>query len=581
MYLCGLSKKIVPMRAIKAVLSEAVVDILSAEFGVQTEPPALQITRKEFDGQLTLVVFPYTRSAGMSPPQLAQRIGERLMEQVGAVEGFNVVKGFLNLSLRPDFWTDRLRSQLEAAPNTTVEAPRKLVVEYSSPNTNKPLHLGHIRNNLLGHSVSEILKAVGHRVTKVQVINDRGIHICKSMYAWQQKGEGDTPASRGMKGDKLVGEFYVAFDKMYKKEVAELMATGRTEEEAKKEAPCLLGAQSLLRRWEESDPDVLELWREMNSWVYAGFETTYASLGVDFDKNYYESETYLLGKDEIQKGLKEGVFFAKEDGSVWIDLTDEGLDEKILLRSDGTAVYMTQDIGTAIQRYVDFGLDGMVYTVGNEQEYHFKVLFLVLARLGHQWAERLYHLSYGMVNLPSGKMKSREGTVVDADDLIDEMKQTAQQISEELGKTDGLGAEEKQSLYSMVGLGALKYFILKVDPAKNMLFDPEESVDFNGDTGPFIQYTHARIRSLQRKAAGSELQTANWAEADAAAAFVVDVDALTLSCGDQQWGLTLAEGPKQMLLSGQWDATGQLLANDGALKATAQRLPYLRQFQAA
>ncbi|NBR83323.1 MAG: arginine--tRNA ligase [Flavobacteriia bacterium] len=517
MYLCALSKKIVPMRAIKAVLSEAVVDILSAEFGVQTEPPALQITRKEFDGQLTLVVFPYTRSAGMPPPELAQRIGERLMEQVSAVDGFNVVKGFLNLSLRPNFWTDRLRSQLEAAPNTSVEAPRELVVEYSSPNTNKPLHLGHIRNNLLGHSVSEILKAVGHRVTKVQVINDRGIHICKSMYAWQQKGEGDTPASRGMKGDKLVGEFYVAFDKMYKKEVAELMATGRTEEAAKKEAPCLLGAQSLLRRWEESDPDVLELWREMNSWVYAGFETTYASLGVDFDKNYYESETYLLGKDEIQKGLNEGVFFAKEDGSVWIDLTDEGLDEKILLRSDGTAVYMTQDIGTAIQRYVDFGLDGMVYTVGNEQEYHFKVLFLVLVRLGHQWAERLYHLSYGMVNLPSGKMKSREGTVVDADDLIDEMKQTAQQISQELGKTDGLGAEEKQSLYSMVGLGALKYFILKVDPAKNMLFDPEESVDFNGDTGPFIQYTHARIRSLQRKAAGSELQTAKWAEADAAA----------------------------------------------------------------
>lgn len=500
------------MIAIKELIGRAVVEILSSDFGLEVEQPGLQITRKEFEGQLTLVVFPYTKLAKMAPPALAEAIGQSLVDRVEMVEGFNVVKGFLNLELKPSFWKDRLTSLNDGENSHQVTSPQKLVIEYSSPNTNKPLHLGHIRNNLLGHSVSEILKAVGHDVSKVQIINDRGIHICKSMYAWEKEGNGETPESSGLKGDKLVGNYYVAFDKLYKKEVAELVDRGMEEDQAKKEAPSIKGAQDLLRKWEAGDKEVLQIWNTMNGWVYDGFDKTYDALGVSFDKNYYESNTYILGKDVIEQGLEKGIFYRREDSSVWVDLTDEGLDEKILLRSDGTAVYMTQDIGTAIQRYEDFNLDGMVYTVGNEQEYHFKVLFLILSKLGYPWAEKLYHLSYGMVNLPSGKMKSREGTVVDADDLVVEMHTTAQEISEELGKTEGMDDSFKSELYKTVGLGALKYFILKVDPAKNMLFDPAESVDFNGNTGPFIQYTHARIRSLERKASANGLNLNQWAE---------------------------------------------------------------------
>lgn len=488
------------MMLIKEAIGQAVVELLAADYGINVPMPSLQITRKEFEGELTLVVFPYTKDTRMAPPALAEAIGKALMERVSSIASYNVVKGFLNLSLKPEFWLDRLQTLSSNKEQVRHPQPRKIVVEYSSPNTNKPLHLGHIRNNLLGHAVSEVLKAVGHEVVKVQIINDRGIHICKSMYAWMQSGGHESPETSKIKGDKLVGNYYVAFDKQYKQEIAELQATGLSEEAAKQQAPSILGAQDLLRKWEAGDADTLALWNKMNAWVYAGFDATYSALGVSFDKNYYESNTYLLGKDVVQKGLSSGVFYQREDGSVWIDLRDEGLDEKLLLRKDGTAVYMTQDIGTAIQRYEDFQLDGMVYTVGNEQEYHFKVLFLILKKLGYNWAERLFHLSYGMVNLPSGKMKSREGTVVDADDLIAEMHESARSISEELGKTEGLAENERQQLYRQVGLGALKYFILKVDPAKNMLFDPNESVDFNGNTGPFIQYTHARIRSLQRKA---------------------------------------------------------------------------------
>lgn len=488
------------MMLIKEAIGQAVVELLAADYGINVPMPSLQITRKEFEGELTLVVFPYTKDTRMAPPALAEAIGKALMERVSSIASYNVVKGFLNLSLKPEFWLDRLQTISSNKEQVRHPQPRKIVVEYSSPNTNKPLHLGHIRNNLLGHAVSEVLKAVGHEVVKVQIINDRGIHICKSMYAWMQSGGHESPETSKIKGDKLVGNYYVAFDKQYKQEIAELQATGLSEEAAKQQAPSILGAQDLLRKWEAGDADTLALWNKMNAWVYAGFDATYSALGVSFDKNYYESNTYLLGKDVVQQGLSSGVFYQREDGSVWIDLRDEGLDEKLLLRKDGTAVYMTQDIGTAIQRYEDFQLDGMVYTVGNEQEYHFKVLFLILKKLGYNWAERLFHLSYGMVNLPSGKMKSREGTVVDADDLIAEMHESARSISEELGKTEGLAEDERQQLYRQVGLGALKYFILKVDPAKNMLFDPNESVDFNGNTGPFIQYTHARIRSLQRKA---------------------------------------------------------------------------------
>jgi arginyl-tRNA synthetase len=444
-----------------------------------------------------LVVFSLLKKIKGNPVAIGTAIGAFLKEQLDEITDFNVVKGFLNLSLSDSYILDQFYN---LDPQKGIDSKGGRLVEYSSPNTNKPLHLGHIRNNLLGYSVAKILEAAGHKVYKTQIINDRGIHICKSMLAWKRFGEGQTPDSTGIKGDKLVGNFYVAFDKAYKEEIAQLVASGTDKETAEKTAPILLEAQEMLRKWEAGDQEVVDLWSTMNGWVYDGFEVTYKNLGVDFDSYYYESDTYLLGKDIITEGLKKGVFFKKEDGSVWIDLTEDGLDEKIVLRADGTAVYMTQDIGTAIQRIKDHpDVNGMVYTVGNEQDYHFKVLFLILKKLGFDWANQLYHLSYGMVDLPSGKMKSREGTVVDADDLIVEMSKTAEKLSEELGKLEGFSDEQKKELYKTIGLGALKYFILKVDPKKRILFDPKESVDFQGNTGPFIQYTYARIQSILRK----------------------------------------------------------------------------------
>ena len=481
-------------------LEQNISTALNALYAVQVQPE-LQETRKEFDGDLTLVVFPFVRAAKKKPEEVAEEIGAKLLD-MKAIAGFNVVKGFLNLSLDRGVYVDQFKT-FSTDPNFGLPAPGSkgaYIVEYSSPNTNKPLHLGHIRNNLLGYSVAEILKANGVAVTKVQIINDRGIHICKSMLAWQEYGNGETPDSSGLKGDHLVGKYYVKFDQVYKEEIKALIAEGKTEEEAKKQAPSLLKAQQMLLKWEEGDAGVVALWKTMNEWVYSGFNTTYDKLGVDFDKNYYESQTYVLGKDDVTKGLESGVFYKKEDGSVWIDLESDGLDHKLVLRSDGTSVYMTQDIGTAIQRFKDFEAKGMTYVVGNEQDYHFKVLFLILSKLGYAWAEQLHHLSYGMVDLPSGKMKSREGTVVDADDLIDGMVADAEAISKELGKLDGLEEAEQQELFTTLGLGALKYFILKVDPKKRMLFNPAESIDFNGHTGPFIQYAYARIQSLQRKA---------------------------------------------------------------------------------
>ncbi|MFO7672468.1 MAG: arginine--tRNA ligase [Lutibacter sp.] len=470
------------------------VDVDSVEF---------QATNKDFEGDITVVIFALLRYIKGNPVEIGTKLGAYLKENVAEVTDFNVVKGFLNLVIADEFFLNAF-NDIYQTPNfgfvTPNPAEKAVMVEYSSPNTNKPLHLGHIRNNLLGYSVAEIVKASGKKVYKTQIINDRGIHICKSMLAWQRFGHGATPESTGLKGDKLVGNYYVAFDKAYKEEIAELIVAGKTEEEAKKQAPILLEAQEMLLKWEAGDEAVVSLWKTMNTWVYAGFEQTYKELGVDFDKNYYESITYLLGKDVVAIGLEKGVFYKKEDGSVWIDLTDDGLDEKIVLRSDGTAVYMTQDIGTAIERFKDFDLSELVYTVGNEQDYHFKVLFLILKKLGFEWAHNLYHLSYGMVDLPSGKMKSREGTVVDADDLMLEMVDTARNISQELGKLEGYSKPEKEALYKIIGMGALKYYILKVDPKKRILFDPEESVDFNGNTGPFIQYTYARIQSIIRKA---------------------------------------------------------------------------------
>lgn len=468
-----------------------------------------QATRKEFEGDITVVVFPMLRVIKGNPVQIGTQIGTYLVENVTAITAFNVVKGFLNLVVSDTFYlkafTDLLKIEEFGKQPITGKS---VIVEYSSPNTNKPLHLGHVRNVLLGYAVSEIIKAAGSRVYKTQIINDRGIHICKSMLAWQRYGEGQTPETAGVKGDKLVGNYYVRFDKEYKKEIALLITQGTTEEEAKKEAPILLEAQEMLRKWEAGDPEVVALWKKMNQWVYDGFEVTYKNIGVDFDSYYYESSTYLLGKDTIEEGLEKGVFERDPDGSVWCDLTADGLDRKIVLRSDGTAVYMTQDIGTAIQRVQDHpDVGGMIYTVGNEQDYHFQVLFLILKKLGYDWAKNLFHLSYGMVDLPSGKMKSREGTVVDADDLIKEVAQTAGDISEELGKLDGYSAQEKQELYKIIGLGALKYYILKVDPKKRILFDPKESVDFQGNTGPFIQYTYARIQSILRKAKELKVET--------------------------------------------------------------------------
>ncbi len=473
-----------------------------------------QATRKEFEGDITVVVFPMLRYKKGNPVQIGNDLGNYIAENVQEVTRFNVVKGFLNLVISDTIYLDSFNKIFTnntygfVKPSNNNDA---VLVEYSSPNTNKPLHLGHVRNNLLGYAVSEILKASGKKVYKTQIINDRGIHICKSMLAWQKfapngrDGQKETPLTTYnqdlRKGDKLVGNYYVKFDQEYKKEITDLVASGVTEEAAKKQAPLLLEAQEMLKQWEAGDIEVVALWKEMNAWVYAGFETTYKNLGVDFDSYYYESNTYLLGKDNIEEGLKNNIFFKKDDGSVWIDLTEDGLDEKIVLRSDGTSVYMTQDIGTAVQRSKDYpDVNGMVYTVGNEQEYHFKVLFLILQKLGYSWADQLYHLSYGMVDLPSGKMKSREGTVVDADELMAEMTYTARTLSQELGKLDGYSEDEKESLYKTIGLGALKYYILKVDPKKRILFDPKESVDFQGNTGPFIQYTYARIQSILRKA---------------------------------------------------------------------------------
>ena len=484
-------------------LTNAVKDAVQELFSASLETVEVQPTRKDFEGDLTVVVFPILRVAKGNPAVIGEQIGSYVKENLDEISDFNVVKGFLNLVIADAYYLnffDGIRDQMNFGHEP--EAGKAVMVEYSSPNTNKPLHLGHIRNNLLGYSVAEILKASGKKVYKTQIINDRGIHICKSMLAWQKFGEGETPESTGLKGDKLVGNYYVKFDKAYKEEQSYLVAQGKTKEEAEKEAPLILEAQDMLRKWEAGDEEVVALWEKMNGWVYEGFEETYKNLGVDFDSYYYESNTYLLGKDNIEEGLKKGVFYKKGDGSVWCDLTEDGLDEKLVLRSDGTAVYMTQDIGTAIQRVKDHpDVGGMIYTVGNEQDYHFKVLFLILKKLGYDWAEHLFHLSYGMVDLPSGKMKSREGTVVDADDLVEEMATTAGNIAQELGKLDGYSEAEKQELYKIIGLGALKYYILKVDPKKRILFNPEESVDFQGNTGPFIQYTYARIQSILRKAA--------------------------------------------------------------------------------
>ncbi len=484
-------------------LSLKVIAAVKELYQVELPTVEFQPTRKDFEGDITVVVFPMLRYVKGNPVQIGSQIGDYLQEHVDEVAKCNVVQGFLNIVIEDSYYLNFFNGIKQETNYGYVKTllDGAVMVEYSSPNTNKPLHLGHIRNNLLGYSVAEILKASGKKVYKTQIINDRGIHICKSMLAWQKFGEGETPESTGLKGDHLVGKYYVAFDKAYKEQIAALVASGIDKDQAEKKAPILLEAQEMLRKWEAGDAEVVSLWKKMNAWVYAGFDTTYKNLGVDFDKLYYESDTYLLGRDVVKEGLEKGVFFKKEDGSVWIDLTDEGLDEKIVLRSDGTAVYMTQDIGTAIQRVTDFpDINGMVYTVGNEQDYHFKVLFLILKKLGYTWAEQLYHLSYGMVDLPSGKMKSREGTVVDADDLITNMEETAETISAELGKLEGYSEEEKQQLYRTIGLGALKYYILKVDPKKRILFNPEESVDFQGNTGPFIQYTYARIQSILRKA---------------------------------------------------------------------------------
>ena len=492
------------MQSLDEQISETLTPFIKETFEVEILQFDFQATRKEFDGDLTLVVFSLLKFIRTNPVQLSNQIGEYLKIHFDWVTDFNVVKGFLNLSIQDGYYVQAMNdiSKTEKFGFRIPDSDSLTIVEYSSPNTNKPLHLGHIRNNLLGFSIAQIIEASGKKVLKTQIINDRGIHICKSMVAWKKFGQEETPESTGLKGDKLVGNYYVRFDQEYKKEIESLIKDGMPEEEAKIKAPLFKEAQSMLRAWEAGDVEVVGLWEKMNNWVYKGFETTYSNLGVSFDSYYYESKTYLLGKELIDQGLEQSVFFKKEDGSVWVDLTEEGLDEKLLLRSDGTAVYMTQDLGTALQRFKDNpNIEGMVYTVGNEQDYHFKVLFLILKKLGFSWSESLYHLSYGMVDLPEGKMKSREGTVVDADDLMIEMSATAETLSEELGKLEGMSNEDKKELYQIIGLGALKYFILKVDPKKSFLFDPKTSVDFAGNTGPFIQYTYARIQSILRGSA--------------------------------------------------------------------------------
>ena len=489
--------------SVEQFMIEQIQAVVSYLYGhIETSQIQLQKTRKEFEGDYTLVVFPFVKQARKSPEAVATEIGETLLEKAFHIESYNVVKGFLNIKLETSFWINRFENIVAKKDFGQAEPTgRTIMIEYSSPNTNKPLHLGHIRNNLLGYSVAQILAANGHNVIKANLVNDRGIHICKSMVAWLRYGNGATPESTGKKGDHLVGDYYVEFDKHYKAEIKELVAGGMSEEEAKKQAPILLEAQDMLRKWEAKDEAVRALWEKMNGWVYDGFDVTYKTLGVDFDKVYYESQTYILGKGLVEEGLAKGIFFRKEDGSVWIDLEADGLDQKLLLRGDGTSVYMTQDLGTALQRFEQNSLNGIIYVVGNEQNYHFQVLKLILKKLGYEWSDDIFHLSYGMVELPEGKMKSREGTVVDADDLCEAMINTAREMSQELGKLDGCSEEEASAISSMVGLGALKYFILKVDPKKTMLFDPRESIDFNGNTGPFIQYTHARICSVLRKAA--------------------------------------------------------------------------------
>ena len=492
--------------SVENIIKEAVAKAVAALYGLEVDPGSVvpQATRKEFEGNLTVMVFPYVKAARKAPEAVGAEIGQWLVDNEPAVSGFNVVKGFLNLVITPTFWNSVLASVLDAPDYGIVEPTPEsplVMVEYSSPNTNKPLHLGHVRNNLLGYSLACILKACGNRVVKTNIVNDRGIHICKSMLAWQKWGEGATPESTGNKGDHLIGDCYVAFDKHYKAELKALKEKGMTDEEAEAASALMQEAREMLRRWEAGDPEVRALWEKMNSWVYAGFDETYKRMGVDFDKIYYESRTYLDGKQKVLEGLEKGIMYRRDDGSVWADLTADGLDHKLLLRSDGTSVYMTQDIGTAAQRYADFPIDRMVYVVGNEQEYHFKVLSLILDKLGFKWGKDLVHFSYGMVELPNGKMKSREGTVVDADDLMADMVAEARKVSAELGKTDGLSDAEIAEIAEMVGLGALKYFLLKVDPRKNMTFNPKESIDFNGNTGPFIQYTYARIRSVLRRAA--------------------------------------------------------------------------------
>lgn len=492
---------------LESKLADGVNEAIENLFGQKTTPVRLQATKQDFAGSYTLVCFPYTKLSKKSPEETARLIGEYLVSNINLVGGFNVINGFLNLVIRDTAWIGEF-TRILAAEKFGQVAPqgKEIMVEYSSPNTNKPLHLGHLRNNFLGWSVAEIYKAIGYRVHKVQIINDRGIHICKSMAAWKRYGEGETPEGSGMKGDKLVGKYYVEFDRQFKKEVSGLMEKGLTQEQAGKNAPIMQDAVEMLRKWEAQDVETIALWKKMNGWVYAGFEATYRQMGVEFDKLYFESETYLLGKEEVLKGVDEGVFFIKEDGSVWVDLSADGLDQKVLLRSDGTSVYMTQDIGTAILRFRDFpNIEGQVYTVGNEQEYHFKVLFLILEKLGYAWAKKCYHLSYGMVDLPTGKMKSREGTVVDADDLMAEMIAEAEKQTRTLGKIDELTGEEARELFEMIGLGALKFYLLKVDPKKRMLFDPNESIQLQGHTGPFIQYTYARIRSIIRKSSTMDL----------------------------------------------------------------------------
>lgn len=490
---------------IEQQFSAAIRSAIQILYGVAIAPEqaVLQKTKKEFEGHLTLVVFPFLRISKKSPEQTAQEIGEYLLEHESSVASFNVIKGFLNLTIAGSNWIEMLNAmhgqETYGITHPAEKAPL-VMIEYSSPNTNKPLHLGHVRNNLLGYSLSEILKANGNRVIKTNIVNDRGIHICKSMLAWQKWGEGVTPESSGKKGDHLVGDFYVMFDKHYREEVGQLVASGLSKEEAEARSPLMAEAREMLRRWEAGDAEVRELWNRMNGWVYDGFDRTYKRLGVDFDKIYYESETYLEGREKVLEGLKKGLFYRRDDGSVWADLRPEGLDEKILLRSDGTSVYMTQDIGTAKLRFDDYPIDRMIYVVGNEQNYHFQVLSILLDKLGFAFGKGLIHFSYGMVELPEGKMKSREGTVVDADDLMDEMIATARDISNELGKLDGLSPSEADDIIRVIGLGSLKYFILKVDPRKNMTFNPKESIDFNGNTGSFIQYTYARIRSVLRKA---------------------------------------------------------------------------------